>query len=88
MTDFLDLIMEGNFLTLSDAQPLVGAVGIKSGKIAMAGDYAEVEAKAGADTQHLSLKSQTVVPGFIETHMHPTQVGNVLLNLDEMVLKR
>jgi predicted amidohydrolase YtcJ len=82
MTDFFDLIIEGNILTLSDAQPQVEAVGIKNGKIAMIGDFAEVKKKAGADTQYLSLKNQTIIPGFIETHMHPTHVGNVLLNVD------
>jgi predicted amidohydrolase YtcJ len=82
MPDFLDLIIEGNILTMSDSLPRVEAVGVKSGKIAMIGDYTEVKKMAGEDTQYLSLKDQTVIPGFIETHMHPTQVGNVLLNVD------
>jgi hypothetical protein len=82
MTDFLDLIIEANILTMSNARPRVGAVGIKNGMIAMIGDYTEVEKKAGNNTGHLALKDKTVIPGFIETHMHPTQVGNVLLNVD------
>ena len=82
MPDFFDLIIQGNILTLSDAQPRVEAVGVKGGKIAMIGDCTEVKKKAGKDTQYLALKDQTVIPGFIETHMHPTYVGNVLLNVD------
>ena len=82
MTDFLDLIIDGNILTMSDARPRVGAIGISNGMIAIVGDPADVEKKAGENTQHLALKDKTVVPGFIETHMHPTQVGNVLLNVD------
>ncbi|CAB1060067.1 hypothetical protein D1BOALGB6SA_4832 [Olavius sp. associated proteobacterium Delta 1] len=82
MTDFLDMIIEGNILTMSDAQPRVAAVGVSNGMIAIVGDQAEVEKKAGKNTQHLALKDKTVIPGFIETHMHPTEVGNVLLNVD------
>jgi len=66
MTDFLDLIIEANILTMSNARPRVGAVGIKNGMIAMIGDYTEVEKKAGNNTGHLALKDKTVIPGFIE----------------------
>lgn len=82
MTDFLNLIIEGNILTLSDARPRVAAVGICNGMIAIVGDLADVAKKAGQNTQYLKLKDKTVIPGFIETHMHPFQVGNVLLNVD------
>jgi hypothetical protein len=33
MPDFFDLVIEGNILTISDACPRVGAVGIKNGMI-------------------------------------------------------
>ena len=82
MPDFLDLIIEGNILTLADSQPRVEAVGVKNGRIAIIGDRGVVAGKADQNTQYLALKGQTVIPGFIETHMHPTHVGNVLLNVD------
>ena len=82
MPDILDLIIEGNILTLVDSQPRVEAVGVKNGRIAIIGDRGVVARKADQNTQCLSLKDKTVIPGFIETHMHPTQVGNVLLNVD------
>ena len=65
MTDFLDLIIEGNILTLSDARPRVAAVGVSNGTIAMIGDIPEVEKKAGKNTQRLVLKDRTIIPGFI-----------------------
>jgi len=82
MTDFLDMIIEANILTMSDARPRVAAVGISKGMIAIVGDRADVAQKAGKNTPYLVLKDQTVIPGFIETHMHPTHVGQVLLNED------
>jgi predicted amidohydrolase YtcJ len=82
MTDFLDMIIEGNILTMSDSQPCVTAVGISNGMIAIVGDQADVAKKAGKNTQYLALKDKTVIPGFIETHMHPTHVGEVLINED------
>ena len=48
MTDFFDLIIEGNILTLSDARPRVAAVGVKNGIIAMIGDPADVEHLKGS----------------------------------------
>jgi predicted amidohydrolase YtcJ len=82
MPDILDLIIEGNILTLADSQPRVEAVGVKNGRVAIIGDRGVVARKADQNTRYLSLKDKTVIPGFIETHMHPTQVGNVLLNVD------
>ncbi len=82
MTDFLDMIIEGNILTMSNARPRVAAVGISNGMIAIVGDPADVAKKADKNTQYLDLKDKTVIPGFIETHMHPTHVGQVLLNED------
>lgn len=82
MHDFLDMIIRGNILTLADARPRVEAVGIKSGMIATLGDLAGVEKKAGSHTQHLVLKNKTIIPGFIDTHAHPVQIGNVILNVD------
>ncbi|UCD77827.1 MAG: amidohydrolase family protein [Desulfobacterales bacterium] len=82
MPDFLDLIIRGNILTMCDARPRVEAVGIKNGMIEVIGDRGDVEKQADGNTRYLALEDKTVIPGFIETHMHPTHVGNVLLNVD------
>ena len=82
MSENFDLIIEGNILTLSDARPRVEAAGVKNGRIAVIGDYADIRERVGENTRFLDLKKRTIVPGFIETHMHPTQVGNMLLNVD------
>ncbi len=78
----LDLIIEGNILTMSGAKPRVGAVGVRAGLIIMTGTPAEVENYAGQKTRIMKLAGKTITPGFIDTHAHPVQVGNVLLNVD------
>jgi len=74
VADFLDLIIEGNILTMLDARPQVEAVGVKNGMIASIGDRAEVETLAGRNTRTLALDDRTIIPGFIETHMHMEKV--------------
>jgi predicted amidohydrolase YtcJ len=78
----LDLIIEGNILTMSGSQPRVEAIGVKNGLIAVTGAMAEVEVKAGNRTRHLNVKDRTVLPGFIDTHVHPCHVGRVARNVD------
>jgi len=82
MPDFLDLIILGNILTMHDARPRVEAVGVKNGRIAIIGNRSDVAQQAGKATRCLALEDRTIIPGFIETHMHPTHAGNVLLNVD------
>ena len=82
MTDFLDLIIAANILTMSDARPRAAALGVKNGVIAAIGDRAQVGKLGGKNTRILALEDKTIIPGFIETHMHPVHVGNVLLNVD------
>jgi predicted amidohydrolase YtcJ len=82
MSKDLDLIIEGNVLTMSDVEPRVGAIGVQDGLISMTGTASEAEKYAGKKTQILQLSGKTVIPGFIDTHCHPFQVGNVLLNVD------
>ncbi len=82
MPDYLDLIIEANILTLADARPSASAVGVRNGVISVIGDRAAVEKKAGPQTRCLALEGKTVIPGFIDTHTHPVQVGNVILNVD------
>ena len=66
MPDLLDLIIEGNILTISDSRPQVEAVGISKGVIASIGDFTEVEKNAGKNTQHIILKDQTIIPGILK----------------------
>ncbi len=59
--------------------PLLGrvdALGITGNRIVVAGSLAEVEAMATADTVRQDLHGRTVLPGFIDTHMHLEKVSH------------
>ncbi|MBJ30464.1 MAG: hypothetical protein CL466_03475, partial [Acidimicrobiaceae bacterium] len=51
--------------------PLPTALASWRGRIVAVGHPAEVEALVGPGTEVVDLGGATVLPGFIETHMHP-----------------
>jgi predicted amidohydrolase YtcJ len=71
----LDLIIEGNILTMTTQQPIADAVGIKDGKIVTVGTLKDVSKDKGEQTRQLDLKDKTILPGFIDSHMHPLITG-------------
>jgi len=78
----LDLIIKGNILTMANQQPRTQAVGVKNGKIAVVGSLDEFTKAKGNDTLVLDLKGKTVLPGFIDSHMHPVLTGMVHAGVD------
>lgn len=71
MTSPADLIViNGRVLTMDPAQPMAEAVAIKDGLIAAVGDKAAIEALRSPDTQVIDADGGSVIPGFIEAHMH------------------
>lgn len=66
----------GVILTMHDAEPLVEAVAIRDGLIVAVGDSAAVvDAHRGSNTEVVDLEGQTMIPGFIDSHSHFSQVG-------------
>ena len=82
MSNYPDLIIEGNILTMAGTIPRVEAVGVTDGLISLTGSVAELQKRAGKKTRYLNLNGRTVLPGFIDTHVHPSNVGQVALNVD------
>ncbi len=81
-----DLVLtNGNVLTLNKTTPRVEAVAVKYGLIAQVGSSSEVKKDMGRDTKVLDLDGKTVLPGFIDTHVHLDDFGLTLrtLNLEE-----
>ena len=62
---------------MANQQPRVQAVGVKNGKIAGVGSWNELTKASGNDTRVLDLIGKTVLPGFIDSHMHPVLTGMV-----------
>ncbi len=66
-----DLIITGaKILTMEGDTPRAEAIAINGDYIDAIGDAADIEALAGPDTQWIDAKGATVLPGFIESHMH------------------
>ena len=64
------VLYNGTIYTLWDEQPQVTAVAMFGGRIVAVGNDVEMLALAGADTQRDDLKGATVLPGFIDAHVH------------------
>lgn len=82
---FADLVLlEGNVLTMNPNQPIAQAVAVKGNKIIHVGTNESVSELIGKGTKVLRLEGKTVVPGFIDTHVHVTDYGRLLtwLNLE------
>jgi predicted amidohydrolase YtcJ len=78
-----DLVLVGaNVLTMNPSQPTAKAIAIKDDKIMHVGTNDEMKAWIGEDTKVLSLKGTTVVPGFIDTHIHVADFGRLLKWID------
>jgi predicted amidohydrolase YtcJ len=82
MRNQLDRIITGNIITLSDETPVVEAVGIKNDLIVALGAKENVKKNAGDSTEYLDLAGKTILPGFIDTHVHPCFTGSSALSVN------
>jgi len=67
---------------MNPAQPVAQAVAVKAGKIVKVGTTAEINEWVGKTTKVIRLNGKTVVPGFIDTHIHVADFGRLLAWLD------
>jgi predicted amidohydrolase YtcJ len=88
MRQELELIIEGNIITMVNSGPRAEAVGVKDGKIAAVGATNEIEKSAGKSTRRLDVKNKTVLPGFIDSHTHPMGTGKNRLGVDLSSVKK
>jgi len=61
--------------TVDATQPWAEAVAIRGNEIIYVGSSAGVEAQVGANTRHHDLGGQLLLPGFIDSHLHPVAGG-------------
>jgi len=71
-----DLVLTGcNVLTADAQNRIVRAVAVRGGRIAAAGSEADVARHVGPSTRVVRLDGRTVVPGFVESHVHAVGVA-------------
>jgi predicted amidohydrolase YtcJ len=82
MTERADLIVtNARVLTMDPERPRAEAVAVANGRILVVGDADEVEALAGSDARRIDARGATVLPGFIESHLHLFMGGAELAHL-------
>lgn len=64
------ILLNGNFHTLDKAYPHCSAMAVKNGVIIALGDSDEIRKLATETTNVIDLKQKTVVPGFVDSHLH------------------
>jgi predicted amidohydrolase YtcJ len=64
------IVTNARILTMDDGAPRAEAVAIKDGRIAAIGGASAVDALKGAKTRMVDARGASVLPGFIESHIH------------------
>jgi hypothetical protein len=72
----------GNVLIVSQSQPCAEAVAVKGDRIIKVGTNKEISQLIGENTVVIRLNGKTVVPGFIDTHIHVADFGRLLTWID------
>src|SRR3972149_9772299 len=75
-------LLDGKVLTMNPSQPLAQAVAVRNGRILKVGANSEITEFIGENTKVIRLKGKTVLPGFIDTHIHVADFGRFLLWMD------
>ena len=60
----------GDIVTMNKAKPSAEAVAVQGGKVVKVGSLSQVKALQGNDTKLINLNGQTLMPGFVEPHVH------------------
>lgn len=80
----------GSIVTVNDKQPQTTAVAIKDGHILAVGEQAGIlHEYVGSNTQLINLKGRTLMPGFVEPHLHISLTAvteHLVLNLSNFEL--
>lgn len=75
------IVTNARVLTMDAARPRAEAVALAAGKIVAVGTATEVAALAGPQTRVIDADGRTLLPGFVESHLHLVLGGNELVQL-------
>lgn len=69
------ILVNGKILTVDSQFSTRDAIAIRDGKITAVGSNADVRKQAGPKTRAIDLQGHTVIPGFIDSHIHAIRAG-------------
>jgi predicted amidohydrolase YtcJ len=76
------IFFNGNVRTMDAARPDAQAIAIAADRIAAVGNNQQIKSLAGPSTKLLNVKGATILPGFIDCHIHLIDYGVSLTNID------
>jgi len=80
-----DLVLHhGKVVTVDDAVPDGEAVAVRDGRIVAVGSDIDIDAYIGSGTEVIDLEGQLAIPGFIDSHVHFSGIGQAQLQLNLM----
>jgi predicted amidohydrolase YtcJ len=68
------VIRQANVLTVDAKQPKAAAFAVRGGKFIAVGSDETLKPLVGPNTKVLDLHGKTIVPGFIDAHLHPSPI--------------
>ena len=74
------LLYNGKIITMNPDVPLAEAIAVSGDRIGAVGSLEDVEPALAADARRIDLNGRTVLPGLIESHVHP--IGAALAEKD------
>ena len=75
------IVVNAKVLTMDPKKPRAEAVALGGGKVVAVGTRAEVEALARPGARVIDAGGRTVLPGFVESHLHLVLGGAELVQL-------
>ncbi len=69
------IFVNGKILTVDTQFSIREAVAVRDGKITEVGSNADIRKQAGPRTRVIDLQGRTVIPGFIDSHIHAIRAG-------------
>lgn len=76
------LYFNGDICTMDALLPIAKAVAIRDGFIIAAGSENACRSALGSDYEEINLKGAALLPGFIDTHLHPVPLVYYNMNID------
>src|SRR5689334_5022820 len=75
------VVTNARILTMDPARPTASAMAVADGRILAVGEDAEILPLAGSLTRRIDAAGRSLLPGFIEAHMHVFGGGAILNDL-------
>lgn len=76
------VILNANAITFDSKTPTAEAVAVQNGLIVAVGSNETIRPYIGKNTKVINANGKTVIPGFVDCHVHMTSFGRFLQTLD------